>query len=91
MFTESQKMIIEQCIKDGYGTALFAESVKRQGWCSEKQFETMQMLHGWREYRTNNRPFRAIGSKKKKTRNVYHNCYGEHEATWSDYCDGGFY
>lgn len=74
--TESEKRLIELCIKDGYGTAAFAMSVKQQGKCSERQFLTMQRLHSAADFRRNNRP------RKSSRQNQL-------DYAFSDYADGG--
>lgn len=53
-FTPRQKRLLEKCLKDGFGTFLFAASVEKQGWCSQKQEETLDRLHSAAEYRRNN-------------------------------------
>ena len=50
-FTDAQRKIIKECIKDGFGTMLFAQSVRKSGKCSEKQYETMVRLHEQACYR----------------------------------------
>lgn len=41
MLTEKQKELISYLRMSGYGWAKFAASVESQGWCSEKQEQTM--------------------------------------------------
>jgi len=44
MFTKEQRTIIDYLCQIGYGWAKFAVSVENQGFCSEKQYETMQKM-----------------------------------------------
>lgn len=64
MFTERQLRLIEKAINYGYGYASFAHSVKKQGWCSPKQEETLDKLISSAEYRKNNLSTRKSRSKK---------------------------
>jgi hypothetical protein len=56
MFSSKEEKIISQCIDAGLGCALFALSVRKQGWCSERQYLTMHRMLGTIEYRKNNPP-----------------------------------
>lgn len=76
MLTEQQARLIEKCIADGFGTALFALSIRRQGSCTERQFITMQRLHSAAEYRRGN-PQRRYGRQTRL------------DAAFADYGEGG--
>lgn len=41
MITKEQQDLINYLCRVGYGWGAFADSVKKQGWCSEKQYQTM--------------------------------------------------
>lgn len=53
--TDYQKKLAEWLVSQGYGWGKFAGSVLKQGWCSEKQHETMLNMKAAIEYRRNNR------------------------------------
>lgn len=42
MLTDAQKRLIAKAKAAGFGYALFAASVERQGWCSKKQEQTLR-------------------------------------------------
>lgn len=42
MLTNAQERLIAKAKAAGFGYALFAASVERQGWCSEKQEQTLR-------------------------------------------------
>lgn len=44
-FTEKQRRLIEYLKAGGYGWRKFATSVEAQGWCSQKQEDTMCNMH----------------------------------------------
>lgn len=44
-FTARQKRLIRFCIKAQFGWAKYARSVKRQGYCTPKQEETLISMH----------------------------------------------
>lgn len=52
--TETQQKLIERALAAGYGYALFASSVKKQGWCSAKQEIALRKMLDAYEYRKNN-------------------------------------
>lgn len=74
MLTDQHKRLIKQCVGDGYGTAQFALSVERQGYCTEKQFLTMQRLHAAAEWRRGQRQNR---SRPQAVRDASFCNYGE--------------
>lgn len=76
MLTEQQARLIEKCIAVGFGTALFALSVKRQGSCTEKQFKTMENLLSAAEYRRRN-------PRRRSSRQT------QLDAAFADYSEGG--
>ena len=78
MFTDSEHRLIEQCIADGYGTALFAISVRNTGRCTERQFLTLQRLHSAAEFRRGN------SSRKSSHQTVL-------DAAFADYSEGGYF
>lgn len=41
MITKEQRELIKYLCSVGYGWAAFAVSVEKQGWCSDKQHQTM--------------------------------------------------
>lgn len=45
MLTERQQHLIDSLKPFGWGYAKFAESVENQGWCSQKQEDTMCHLY----------------------------------------------
>lgn len=75
-FTVTQRALISRCIMAGFGYALFAESVRASGRCTEKQQETMQDMLSRIEYMKRNRPYRTRSS-------TYYGDCSEHEATMS--------
>lgn len=50
MLTGAQERLIAKAKAAGFGYALFAASVKRQGWCSEKQEQTLRKMLGQNVY-----------------------------------------
>ena len=54
MLTDAQKRLIAKAKAAGFGYALFAASVERQGWCSEKQEQTLRKMLAAYEFRKNN-------------------------------------
>ena len=54
MLTSAQERLIAKAKAAGFGYALFAASVERQGWCSEKQEQTLRDILGAYEFRKNN-------------------------------------
>ncbi len=54
MLTNAQERLIAKAKAAGFGYALFAASVERQGWCSEKQEQTLRKMLGQNVYRSNN-------------------------------------
>ena len=52
MLTDAQKRLIAKAKAAGFGYALFAASVERQGWCSKKQEQTLRKMLGQNVYRT---------------------------------------
>ena len=54
MLTDAQKRLIAKAKAAGFGYALFAASVERQGWCSKKQEQTLRKMLGQYVYRSNN-------------------------------------
>ena len=52
--TDTQKQLIAKAKDAGFGYTLFAASVERQGWCSEKQEETLRKILAAYEFRKNN-------------------------------------
>ena len=54
MLTDAQKRLIAKTKAAGFGYALFAASVERQGWCSEKQEQTLRKMLAAYEFRKNN-------------------------------------
>lgn len=60
MLTDAQKRLIAKAKAAGFGYALFAASVERQGWCSKKQEQTLRKILGQHMYRSNNRLVRLI-------------------------------
>ncbi len=76
MLTDLERSLIEQCITDGYGTALFAISVRNSGKCTEKQFLTMQGLHSAAVFRRGNPPW-------KPSRQTIR------DSAFADYSEGG--
>ena len=54
MLTDAQKRLIAKAKAAGFGYTLFAASVERQGWCSEKQEQTLRKMLAAYVYRSNN-------------------------------------
>ena len=54
MFTVAQKQMIAKAKTAGFGYALFAASVERQGWCSKKQEQNLRKMLDAYEFRKNN-------------------------------------
>lgn len=54
MLTENQLDLIAKVKSLGYGYQSFAISVESQGWCSEKQEDTLRKLLATGIYRKNN-------------------------------------
>ena len=54
MFTNAQERLIAKAKAAGFGYALFAASVERQGWCSKKQEQTLRDMLAAYEFRKNN-------------------------------------
>ena len=54
MLTDAQKRLIAKAKAAGFGYALFAASVERQGWCSKKQEQTLRKMLDQNVYRSNN-------------------------------------
>ena len=54
MLTDWQTRLIEKAKKLGYGYAVFAANVERQGWCSPKQAQALSDMVSAGEYRKNN-------------------------------------
>ena len=54
MLTDAQKHLIAKAKAAGFGYALFAASVERQGWCSKKQEQTLRNMLATYEFRKNN-------------------------------------
>ena len=54
MLTDAQKQLIAKAKAAGFGYTLFAASVERQGWCSEKQEQTLRKMLATYEFRKNN-------------------------------------
>ena len=54
MLTDAQKQLIAKAKAAGLGYTLFAASVERQGWCSEKQEQTLRKMLATYEFRKNN-------------------------------------
>jgi hypothetical protein len=50
MLTDAQKRLIAKAKAAGFGYALFAASVERQGWCSKKQAQTLRKMLGQNVY-----------------------------------------
>ena len=65
MITKQQQEIIDYLQGIGYGWAKFAQSVEKQGWCSDKQYETMvgmkQRILSKRSRRTSGDGYGGIG------------------------------
>ena len=76
MLTEQQTRLIEKCIAVGFGTAMYARSVRNRGFCTEKQFNTMQDLLSAAEYRRGN-PQRRTSRQTRL------------DAAVADYSEGG--
>ena len=54
MFTDHQTYLIKKATELGYGYAVFAFNVKKQGWCSPAQESALQNMVSAGEYRKNN-------------------------------------
>ena len=50
MLTDAQKRLIAKAKAAGFGYALFAASVERQGWCSRKQEQALRKMLGQNVY-----------------------------------------
>ena len=70
MLTDAQKRLIAKAKAAGFGHALFAASVERQGWCSKKQAQTLRKMLGQNVYLGSNlkrRDFSRDRSIKENT------------------------
>jgi hypothetical protein len=67
MLTLHQCYLIEECKKIGFGYALFAASVEKQGFCSGKQEAALSNMQAAGEYRKNN----LAGNHEPRYRDIY--------------------
>ena len=77
MFTEDELTLMKKCSDCCYGGMRFADSVKRQGWCSPKQKRAMVNIISAAEYRKNNKPHKSSLQTRR-------------DAAFSDYSEGGY-
>lgn len=68
MLTGVQERLIAKAKAAGFGPALFAASVERQGWCSRKQEQTLRKMLGLNVFLGSNLK-RSDFSKGKSIRN----------------------
>jgi hypothetical protein len=75
--TKEQIKLIEYLKSVGFGYAIFAENVTKQGFCSEKQFLTLKKMQ---KSIADRRLDYQLNQDKRKSRSGYEPCISDEEA-----------